>query len=172
MERPVCLSLIVAIADNGVIGQKGGLPWRLRSDLRRFRKLTMGHPLIMGRRTFASIGKALDGRDSIVVTRGEDRAPMAGVFFIASFEDALRLAEQKAYSRGVSEIFVIGGAKIFALALPLASRIYLTRVHTAPAGDVRWEPRLDVDWKAVSREERPAGAGDEFPVTDLVLERA
>jgi dihydrofolate reductase len=166
------LSLIVAVADNGVIGREGGLPWRLGSDLRRFRKLTMGHPLIMGRKTFQSIGKPLDGRDSIVMTReppasgGPD-----GVFFVPSLETALALARDRAAARGVSEAFVIGGADVFELALPLASRIYLTRVHASPEGDARWGAGLGEDWREVSRASRPASGNDQHPVTDTILER-
>jgi dihydrofolate reductase len=167
------LSLIVAVADNGVIGRGGGLPWRLGSDLRRFRKLTMGHPLIMGRKTFASIGKPLDGRDSIVATRGPAASGQAdGVFFVPSLEAALALARERAAARGVSEAFVIGGAEIFELALPLASRIYLTRVHALPEGDARWPARLGADWREVSRHDRPASERDDFAVTDTILERA
>jgi dihydrofolate reductase len=167
------LSLIVAAADNGVIGREGGLPWRLGSDLRRFRKLTMGHPLIMGRKTFASIGKPLDGRDSIVVTRGPAAFEQAeGVIFVPSLEAALALARARAVARGVSEAFVIGGAEIFALALPFASRIYLTRVHGSPEGDARWQAPSDTDWREVSRQDRPASERDEFAVTDTILERA
>jgi dihydrofolate reductase len=167
------LSLIVAVADNGVIGRQGGLPWRLGSDLRRFRKLTMGHPLIMGRKTFESIGKPLDGRDSIVVTR--DAAAFGrtgGVFLAQSFEAALALAAERAAVRGVSEAFAIGGAEIFALALPLASRIYLTRVHAAPEGDARWQAPSGKGWQEVWRQDRPASERDDFAVTDTILERS
>jgi dihydrofolate reductase len=166
------LSLIVAVADNGVIGRGGGLPWRLSSDLRRFRKLTMGHPLIMGRKTLDAIGKPLDGRDSIVVTRAAGAGAGAnGVYFAPSLEHAIALAEERAQARSVSEAFVIGGAEIFALALPLASRLYLTRVHASPAGDALWQAPAGADWREVSRQDRPAGERDEFPVTDVILER-
>jgi dihydrofolate reductase len=172
-DAPFTLSLIVAVAENGVIGREGKLPWRLGSDLRRFRKLTMGHPLIMGRKTFESIGKPLDGRDSIVITRSPPAQPNAGcLFFVPSLDAALTLAKERAAARGVSEAFVIGGARIFSLALPLASRIYLTRVCAAPDGDTRWDAPLGRDWREVSREPRPAGERDEFPVMDVTLERA
>jgi dihydrofolate reductase len=171
---PVKLSLVVAMADNGVIGRGGKLPWRLAGDLRRFRKLTMGHPLIMGRKTFESIGKPLDGRDTIVVTRGRlDRTALArdDIFIVPSLDNAIAVAKACAAAREVAEIFVIGGLEVFARALPLASRIYLTRVHGSPDGDVRWEPSLGSAWIERSREDRPAGPRDEFPVTDLMLER-
>lgn len=166
------LALIVAIADNGVIGRKGKLPWRLGSDLRRFRKLTMGHPLIMGRKTFEAIGKPLDGRDSIVVTRGSvSLALNFHVFGASSLEEALTIARTQAKARRVKEAFVIGGAELFEAALPHANRIYLTRVHASPEGDVSWEPPLGRAWREVSREDRPASDRDEFPVTDVILER-
>jgi dihydrofolate reductase len=171
MQQP-SLSLIVAIADNGVIGRGNALPWRLGSDLKRFRKLTIGHPLIMGRHTFESIGKPLDGRDSIVVTRGEPAAEGEGLYFLPSLEQAVELAQARSRVRGVSEIFIIGGARLFEQALPLARRIYLTRVHGLPEGDVFWEPQFGSEWAERSRDEQPSGPKDEFAVTNLVLERA
>jgi dihydrofolate reductase len=169
--NPITLSLIAAIADNGVIGRGGGLPWRLASDLKRFRALTMGHPVIMGRQTFDSIPKPLDGRDSIVVTRKSRSPDRGGLYFAPSLEEAIALAGKRAEAWGVQEIFVIGGAGLFAAALPLAGRIYLTRVHGAPDGDIRWEPDLGSGWAERAREDRPASARDEFPVTDLIMER-
>ncbi len=169
------VSLIVAIADNGVIGRDGGLPWRLSRDLKRFRKLTMGHPLVMGRKTFQSIGKPLDGRDSIVVT---STAPASTepqderVFFTASLEDGIALAKKRAVVRSVKEVFVIGGAALFSQALPLARRIYLTRVHGSPLGNIHWEPMLGTEWNEMSRDSRPAGNADDYSVTDIVLERS
>jgi dihydrofolate reductase len=166
------LSLIVAIAENGVIGLQGKLPWRLGSDLRRFRKLTIGHPLIMGRKTFEAIGKPLDGRDSIVVSRSNlSLALHPHVFGASSLEKALTIARTQAKARGVKEAFVIGGAELFEAALAHANRIYLTRVHTSPEGDVCWEPALGSAWHELSREDRPASDRDEFSVTDVILER-
>lgn len=165
------LSLIVAVADNGVIGRAGGLPWRLASDLKRFRRLTMGHPLIMGRHTFKSIGKPLDGRDSIVVTRGKLPPDQGALYFAPSLEKAIELAKARAEARGAGQIFVIGGASLFAEALPLAHRIYLTRVHGSPEGDVRWNPQFGGEWVERAQEDQPASAKDEFAVTNLILER-
>jgi len=168
---PFTLSLIVAVAENGVIGRAGTLPWRLGSDLKRFRQLTMGHPLIMGRQTFESIGKPLDGRDSIVVTSAVKPANRRGLFFVSSLEDAIAVAQSCARERGVREVFIIGGARLFAQALPSAGRIYLTQVHGSPDGDVRWRPEFGSEWVERSRADRPASTRDEFAVTDLVLER-
>ena len=171
VPSPITLSLIVAVADNGVIGRGNALPWRLGSDLKRFRKLTMGHPLIMGRHTFESIGKPLDGRDFIVVTHGQALAEGEGLYFAPSLEKAIGLAEARARARGVLEVFIIGGARLFEHALPLARRIYLTQVHGSPEGDVYWNPQFGGEWIEASREELPAGVKDEFAVTNLVLER-
>lgn len=172
MDRdwPFTLSLIVAVADNGVIGRGGTLPWRLGSDLKRFRKLTMGHPLIMGRHTFESIGKPLDGRDSIVVTSGAP-AENEALYYALSLEKAIELAGKRVQARGVSEVFIIGGARLFEQALPLAQRIYLTQVHGSPDGDVHWKPQFGSEWTLKSQEELPASARDEFAVSNLVLER-
>ena len=131
----------------------------------------MGHPLIMGRHTFELIGKPLDGRDSIVVTSGAPAAEGEGLYFVPSLEEAIALAGARAQARGVSEVFIIGGARLFEEALPRAQRIYLTRVHGAPVGDVYWKPQFGSAWIEKSREAQPAGAKDEFAVTNLVLER-
>ncbi|MGO9546696.1 MAG: dihydrofolate reductase [Rhodomicrobium sp.] len=176
MQKTPIISLVVAIADNGVIGRAGTLPWHLSGDLKRFRKLTMGHPLIMGKNTLISIGKPLDGRDNIVVARLEPASSLSmssapNYQWAKSLEEALTVARSRAERRGVDEIFIIGGAKLFETSMPFANRIYLTRVHGQPEGDTFWEPALSPEWVEKSRIERPAGAGDEFPVTDLVLER-
>jgi dihydrofolate reductase len=164
------ITLVVAVADNRVIGRDGGLPWRLSSDLKTFRRLTMGKPLIMGRRTFQSLKKPLDGRDNIVVTRDEGFRP-AGAIVAASFPAALAQAERCARERGVDEVMVIGGADIFAEALPIAGRIYKTEVHGSPEGDTLM-PKVDWGrWQEVSREALPRGERDDFDATLLLLER-
>ena len=163
-------SLIVAVAENGVIGDKGGLPWRLSSDLNTFRRLTMGKPVIMDRKTFASLPKVLDGRHNIVVTR--DRMFEAeGVTAVGSVADALVVARVLARTSGADEIMVIGGSEIFAQALPAVGRIYLTRVAASPAGDVFF-PALDMSqWREVSAEALPKGERDQHAATLHVLER-
>ncbi len=164
------LTLVVAAAENGVIGLGGRLPWRIPSDLRLFRRLTMGKPVIMGRKTFESIGKPLDGRDNIVMTR--DPAFQAeGVIVKPTLAAAIAEAEALAIARGTQEIMVIGGAEVFREALPQAQRLYLTRVHGSPHGDT-FLPAISLDeWHEVSREALPRGPMDEFPCTLLVLER-
>jgi dihydrofolate reductase len=159
------LSFILAIAENGVIGQDGRLPWRLSADLKRFKQRTMGHCLIMGRRTFDSLGKPLPGRTSIVLTRHPERPLPAGVHVARSVDEALAIAA------GDSEPFVIGGAEIYRLFLPLAQRLYLTRVVAAVDGDTRFElPPLD-NWRLVSHTEFSADANNELPHRDEVWER-
>jgi dihydrofolate reductase len=166
------LALIVAVAENGVIGNAGKLPWRLRSDLKRFRQLTLGHPLIMGRRTFESIGKPLDGRDSIVISRSMGKDNVGGLHVMKTLDEALDVAARCAEERNVDWAFVIGGAALFDLALPIVSRIYLTRVHASPDGDTRWAPELaHGQWRETECIKRPASPEDDYAVTDLVLDR-
>jgi dihydrofolate reductase len=124
------VSLIVAAAENGAIGKNNQLLWRLPDDLKRFKQLTLGHPMIMGRKTFESIGKPLPGRTSIVVTRKKDYAP-EGVVVAHSLENALEIAREI----GTEEAFVIGGGELYEQVLPLADTIYLTLVHTIIEGD-------------------------------------
>ncbi len=144
-ETPICLSLVVAMARNRVIGRDNDMPWNIPEDLRRFRDLTMGKPVIMGRKTFESIfarlGKPLPGRTNIVVSRtGTPERP--GYTVCATLGAAIDLARAEARALGLAEIFVIGGAQIYALALPLADRIYLTEIDAVPGGDAFF-PEID-----------------------------
>jgi len=164
------ISLIVAVAENGVIGRAGGLPWRISSDLKAFRKLTLGKPIIMGRRTFQSIGKPLDGRDNIVVTR-DPNFEVEGVSACESVRDALTLARVLATTGGAEEIMVIGGAGVYEAVLPLADRIYLTRVHAVPEGDRFFPPLDSALWREVAREDLPKGPRDEYASTLFIYER-
>jgi dihydrofolate reductase len=136
------LSLIVAAAENNVIGVAGDLPWRLSDDLRRFKRLTMGHAMVMGRRTWESIGRALPGRVSIVVSRRDSWHPK-GALLARSLDAALALAQTTAAEQ--DHLFVIGGAELYRTALPTAQRLYFTRVHATVDGDVTFP---DVDWRA------------------------
>lgn len=146
MTAPI--TLVVARAENGVIGANGALPWRLPDDLKRFKQITMGKPCIMGRKTWDSLPKRpLPGRSNIVVTRNPAFAAEGG-HIARSLEDALALAE----AEHPSEIMVIGGADVFAAALPLASAVQLTEVHDSPAGDVTLPPFLPPAWREVARE--------------------
>ena len=164
------ISIIVAVADNGVIGRNGDLPWRMPSDLRRFRALTMGKPVVMGRRTWQSLPKALDGRDNIVVTR--DRSFTApGIEVVGSLGAALDLAAAAATRRGGDEIMVIGGGEIYAAALPAAQRIYLTRVHVSPQGDTTFPDPDPAEWQVVAQEVIPQAPKDDAAATLLIYER-
>lgn len=164
------VAFIVAMAENGVIGRSGQLPWRLPTDLKRFRKLTLGKPVIMGRKTYESIGKPLDGRYNIVVSRRANFAP-AGVHVAATIAEAIAFGRQLAGKQGVGEIMVIGGAEVFRASLPLAERIYLTLVHGSPSGDVRLEPFDPRAWRESSREPMQRAVSDQFPADFIVLDR-
>ena len=147
------ISLILARADNGVIGNKGGLPWRLADDLRRFKALTMGKPCIMGRKTWESLpSRPLPGRTNIVVTRGRAFAA-EGVVVVHSFKEALDRVQEES----PAEVMVIGGAEIFAAALPRVTRIYLTEIHAAPEGDVRFPVFAPQQWRESAREDCVSG---------------
>jgi dihydrofolate reductase len=157
-------SLIVAMAQNGVIGRQGTIPWHLSTDLRRFRQLTMGHPMIMGRKTFESIGRPLPGRTSIVLTRQSDFQP-EGVTVVAEWEEGL------AEVAGETEFFVIGGGDVYRLALPRIDRIYLTRVAAEVSGDVTF-PELDWgDWQLVEESWHDADDRNTWPHTFQIWRR-
>jgi dihydrofolate reductase len=161
---------VAAVAENGVIGERGKLPWRLKSEMGHFRRVTMGKPVVMGRKTYQSIGRPLVGRTNIVVSR--DRSFAApGVLVAPSAEAALTAARGDALRRGAAEIIVIGGAEIYAQTMALADRLVITRVHLQPPGDTRF-PAIDDDiWQEVKRTEHGAGSGDEASFTVLVYER-
>ena len=166
----VSIVIIAAVGENGVIGTAGGLPWRVSADLRRFRKVTMGKPLVMGRKTFESIGRALDGRDTIVVSRQPGFGP-EGVIVAASLEAAVEKAEACAAARGVGEICVAGGGEIYAAALPRADRLYITHVAAAPQGDTAFPEISPAEWVEVSREPLPAREGDTAGAEYVTYER-
>lgn len=164
------IALVVAVAENNVIGWQGGLAWHQSSDLKFFRKVTMNKPLIMGRKTFESIGKPLDGRDNIVITRNTG-FKAAGILVAANLGDALELAQDKARERGAGEISVIGGAQIYELSLPQADRIYLSEIHSRPDGDTFF-PELDKSqWRETSRERHAASPKDSADYSFVILER-
>jgi dihydrofolate reductase len=166
----VRIAFAVAVAENGVIGAGGDLPWRLPTDLRRFRKTTMGKPIIMGRKTYVSIGKPLDGRDNIVVTRDRSfHAP--GVHAVASIEEALALGRKLAVQRGADEVVVIGGAEIFRASLAAADRIYLTLVRGSPPGDTYLATFDPAVWSETAREPMPQAGNDQYPADFIVLDR-
>lgn len=162
--------LVVAVAENGVIGDGGGLPWRMKADLRRFRALTLGKPVIMGRKTFESIGRALDGRDNIVVT-GQADFSAEGIIVVHGLTDALQIAEARAAASGASEIAVIGGGEIFAETLPLASRLHVTHIEGAVTGDTRFPAISSQEWSGSEPEMLPAAEGDTVTGRYVLYER-
>jgi dihydrofolate reductase len=152
--------LVAAIGRNNVIGRNGQLPWRLKSDLKHFRALTTNRPVVMGRKTFESMGKPLPDRTNIVLTRNLGLIVPGGVL-ANSMDAAMGFARQDAVRRGVDEIMVIGGGDIFERMLPKADRLELTHVHASPEGDAFF-PRLEPsDWREVKRHSYPAGPDDD-----------
>ena len=162
--------LIVAAAENGVIGAGGAIPWRLKSDMARFKALTTGKPVVMGRKTFASIGRPLPGRTNIVVTRDLGfRAD--GVVVTYSFTDAKAIATGDALRRFATEIAVIGGAEIYAQWMNSADRLEITEVHARPDGDTRF-PAVDATaWEEVARVRNPAGSHDSADFSYVTFRR-
>ena len=162
----MAVSLIVAVSENGVIGRDGGLPWRLSADLKHFKKTTMGHHLIIGRRTWDEVGKPLPGRTMVVVTRSHHFAA-EGVRVAHSLEEALGIA------RDDDEPFIGGGAHIYRMALEndIVDRIYLTRIHAKVEGDTFFpDIHLD-DWELVSEERHDPDEKNQYPYSFLVYER-
>lgn len=171
MTGGVKIVLVVAIGENGVIGRNGALPWHLKSELQHFKRVTLNHPVVMGRRTFQSLKRPLPQRTNIVLTRKAGEA-QAGVIYASDLDEALALARADAKRRGVDAIMVIGGSDVFARTLPMADRLELTRVHASPDGDV-WFPDLDpAHWTETHRERRERGPDDEFDYTICTYERA
>ncbi len=158
------ISLIVATSANGVIGRGGELPWHLSDDLKRFRQLTMGKPIVMGRKTFDSIGRALPGRQNIVLTK-QSEFIADGCDVVSSVDAAVTTAG------GAGEIMVIGGSEIYALFLPLANRIYMTRVQVDVDGDTRFPELDDEQWQETGHENHGAGESNDYEFTTSVLQR-
>lgn len=150
---------VVAIAENGVIGLDNAMPWHLKSDLQRFKKITLNRPVIMGRKTFASIGKALPGRTNIVVTR-DKTFQAAGVVVATSLEAAHDIARGDALRRFVTDIMVIGGAELFSQWMHMADRLEITQVHAAPEGDTFLAPVSPKEWQEVARVRQAKGEND------------
>ncbi len=158
------VSLIVAVSENGVIGNRGQLPWRLSSDLRRFKQLTMGHAIIMGRKTYESIGRLLPGRDTVIVTRNRQYR-VAGAAVVHSLQEAVRATSSD------SEPFIIGGAELYRQSIAIVDRIYRTRVLADVEGDAFF-PSIDRDdWKLVEQITVPADDRNEFDHVFEVLDR-
>lgn len=160
------LAVIIAIAENQVIGKGDQLPWHLSADLKRFKTITMGHPMIMGRKTHESIGKVLPGRLSIIVTHNKNYT-VEGAVVVHSIEEAIAIAQQ----HDTKEAFVIGGAAIIKEGLKYCNKIYLTKVLAKVEGDVYLDLKLSDEWEVVKEEHLAADEKNEYPVTFLDLEK-
>jgi dihydrofolate reductase len=166
----VPLVLVVAVAENGVIGRKGRLPWRIPGDLKHFKSVTMGKPVVMGRKTYDSIGKPLPGRANIVLTRDRNwRAD--GVIAGHTLEEVLRIADAEARKAGAKEIAVIGGVTLFKETLPLAAKIELTEVHAKPQGDIYFPNYDRAAFRETRREGPQQGEKDDHAYSVVTLER-
>jgi dihydrofolate reductase len=151
--------LVAAVAENNVIGRDGKMPWHLKSDLKHFRALTINKPVVMGRKTYESIGKPLKDRTNIVLTK-DLRLVVPGGVLATSMDAALSFARQDAKRRGVDEIMVIGGGDVFSLTLPLAQRLEITHVHANPGGDAFFPPIDPKQWREIVRKKYDAGPDD------------
>lgn len=164
--------LVAAVGENDVIGSDGDMPWKLSTDLKRFKRLTLGCPLVMGRKTFQSIGRPLPGRENIVVSRDFGWAQgIDGITQAGSLDDALERARAGAGDTGADAIMVVGGGQIYEATLPRADRLEITRVHAEPAGDTLF-PAIDpAIWQEVARETPERGPKDTANVTFLTYRR-
>jgi dihydrofolate reductase len=165
------ISLIAAVTENGVIGRELDMPWKLSTDLKRFKALTMGKPMIMGRKTFISVGeRPLPGRPHIIISRNVDYRP-DGVDVVSSLEAALDLAKTKAKELGVDEVFVAGGGEIYAQSMPFADRLYMTHIDARIDGDTYF-PDIDLErFEKVEETASPAGEKDNYAVTFATYRR-
>jgi len=164
------LSVIVAVAENGVVGKNNALPWYLPADLQYFKRTTMGKPIVMGRKTYESIGRPLPGRTNIVISNNRDYTA-EGVAVVSSLEQALAYAGEVALIDGSEELMVIGGATIYAAAIPLADRLYVTEVHATVEGDaylgeIDWSP-----WRESGREDHKAEDPNPYDFSFVIYDR-
>ena len=162
---------VAAVARNRVIGRAGALPWRLSGDLRRFRDRTMGRPLLMGRKTWQSIGRPLPGRETIVMTRDDAFVPPADVHRVHSLAGALKCMDERARAMDVHEAMVVGGADIYTALMPFATEMHLTEVDLAPEGDALFPVLDESDWTEISRDEYSASDKDDAACAVRVLRR-
>lgn len=168
--RAIPIAIIVCAARNGTIGQNGKMPWRMPSDLKHLKATTMGKPVVMGRKTYQSIGKALPGRTNIVVTR-QPGFVLPDAIVVSNLAAAIAEAEKVAAATGASEIMVLGGGEIYLAALPLADRVYLTRLAADIDGDTHFPDLPDADWTITSRAPLPRTPKDDGDAETLVYQR-
>ena len=164
------LSMIAALARNGVIGRDNQLPWYLPNDLKFFKATTMGKPIIMGRKTFESIGRPLPGRCNIVVSR-EPSLVIEGAEVAGSVDEAVKLAEKIALRDGADEVMVIGGAQLYEHCLSRTDKLYLTRVHADIEGDTYFPAFDELEWQELSREDFQASSGNPFDYSFVIMSR-
>jgi len=165
------IALIVAMAENGVIGKNNALPWHLPEDLKYFKATTMAKPIIMGRKTYESIGRPLPGRTNIVLTRDETCLFPESVRRVADLAEAVKLAEAIAKEGGADEVMVIGGQQIYQLFMPIAERLYLTKVHASVDGDAYLTGINENEWHLLSEELHDANDINPYPYSFCVYER-
>ncbi len=168
--RAIDLILVAAVGENGVIGRDGGLPWRLKSDMQHFRRLTLGRPVVMGRKTFESIGKPLKDRTNIVISRDPGYA-LSGIVVAPSLAAALTAARGDALRRSADAIAVIGGAGVFSDTMDAADRLEITVVHASPPGDTFFPPIDTKAWQETARMRHPAAPQDDADVSFITYER-
>jgi len=171
MRSGLKVVLVAAIGENGVIGRGGQLPWRLKSDLQHFKQITLNRPMIMGRKTYESIGKALKDRTNIVLSR-DLSVTAPGTVRATSLDAAFAYAREDARKRGTDEVMVIGGSDVFAITMDVADRLEITRVHAAPEGDVLFPPIDPQLWRETRRERHARGPDDDTDFTVLTYVRA
>jgi len=164
------ITLVVAVADNGVMGKGGDLPWRLPGDLKQFKEKTVGKPVVMGRKTYQSLRHALPGRPNIVLSR-DPLYRLDDAKVVTTLDAALALAKKEADRLGAEEISVIGGATLFSEIMPRAERMYYTEVHASPEGDTLFPPFDRGEWREVARKGPLQGAKDQYPYSFVTLER-
>ena len=165
------ISLIVAMAQNGVIGHNNMLPWHLPEDLRYFKKVTMGKPIVMGRKTFESIGRALPGRTNIVISRQANLTLPEGVKLAASIDEAVKIAEAVCLIDGVDELMIIGGEEIYRLCMPQATRLYLTKVHAEVEGDAYFSGFKENEWSLEEQQDYDASENNPYSYSFCVFEK-
>lgn len=164
------ISFVVAVSENGVIGRDNGMPWRLSTDLQRFKKLTLGKPVVMGRKTWESLGRPLPNRTNIVITRDAGYSA-EGALVVPSIDEALIAGEKAARESGADEICVIGGAQIYAQAMDKATRLHVTHIKASIDGDAFFGPVDPQVWQITSEEDVPAGEKDNYPTRYVVYDR-
>jgi len=169
-SQPIDIVLVVAVAENGVIGRNGTLPWRIKSDLQYFRSMTIGRPVVMGRKTYLSIGRPLPLRTNIVISRDPAYAA-PGILVAADLAKALEAARGDALRRNADSIAIIGGTEIFKQIMPQAARLVITEVHARPEGDTYF-PEIDPGlWREIERRPQPKGPDDDYGFSFVTYER-